>query len=243
MAEGGFLGLLAFIALIGLILVASLKTLGPFNLSPQQELLTVSGTSQADVAPDEAILTLQVVSRGDNATSVSNENKQGLSDVMAALTGQGLPAGAVETTGLLLDRWTEWDPKSQTMVEKGYEQTTTLKVTVTDIASVGSILDAAVNAGANSVQEIVFQLRPETEQKLKETALKEATTVAKAKAQVLADASGAKLGKIASLTETSEVRPWYYTPKAAAAETTAPTPISPEKVTVTANVNLAYELK
>jgi hypothetical protein len=242
MTEGTFVGFLAFIALIGLILVASLKTMGPFNLSPQQELLTVSGMSQTDVAPDEAVLTLQVVSRGDTAKDVSAENRQALSDVMTALAGQELPAGAVETTGLLLDRWTEWDPKSQTMVERGYEQITTLKVTVTVMESVGTVLDAAVNAGANSVQEIVFQLRPETEQKLKEAALREATAAAKAKAKVLAEASGAKLGKIASLSETSEVRPWYYAPKAAAVDT-APTPINPQKVTVTASVNMAYELK
>jgi uncharacterized protein YggE len=237
---------LLFVAVVGLVIVAALRSGGERG-QQQQNLLTVSGTHQLEVAPDQAVMTLQVLTNGTAAKDVSTENRQLLTQVMAALKAQGLTNTDIETTGVLLSPWTEWDPKSQTMIDKGYQQTTTLKVTVTDMETVGSVLDAAVNAGANSVQDISFELKPETEQRLKEQALADATADAAAKAQTLATAAHAHLGKVASLSEDSYIQPWVYNSKtimdATVAGAAAPTPISPEKVTLQVSVSMAYELE
>lgn len=240
-----FVGAIALIAVIGLVIVAALHSSGERE-QQQQNLLTVSGTQELDVAPDQAVMTLQVITNGTAATDVSAQNGQLLTQVMAALKTQGLADTNIETTGVLLTPWTEWDPKSQTMVNKGYQQTTTLKVTITDMEKVGSILDAAVNAGANSVQDISFELKPETEQRLKEEALANATADAAAKAQTLATAAHTHLGKVASLSENTYIQPWTYNAGAMMADTVAnaaPTPINPEKVAIQVSVSMAYELE
>jgi uncharacterized protein YggE len=245
MAEGSkFVGAIALIAVIGLVVVAALRS-GGEERQQQQDLLTVSGTHVLEVAPDQAVMTLQVLTNGTVAKDVSAENRQLLTQVMVALKAQGLADSDIETTGVLLSRWTEWDPKSQAMVDKGYQQATTLKVTVTDMEKVGSILDAAVNAGANSVQDISFELKPETEQRLKQQALADATADATAKAKTLATAAHARLGKVASLSENSYIQPWIYNSKAMmdSGAGAAPTPISPEKVTIQVSVSMAYELE
>jgi uncharacterized protein YggE len=129
-------------------------------------------------------------------------------------------------------------------VDKGFEQITTLKVTIKDLAKVGSVLDAAVGAGANSVQDISFELRPETQEKVKQDALKAATAAARTKAQILATAAGAKLGDIVSLSENSYIMPYLANSKTVMTSAdAAPTPINPAQVTVSASVQLSYELK
>lgn len=234
-----------------LVALVAFKSSTPISVNtspqPQQDLVTVSGTHQMDVAPDQAVMTFQVQTRGTDAKSVSSQNGQLMNAVMAALKAQGVSTDQIETTGVLLDRWTEWDQQQQKTVDKGYQQTTTIKVTLTDLTKVGPVLDAAVNAGANSVPGISFELQPATEQQYREQALKDATLAAKSKAQTLASAAGISLGKVASLNENSNIVPWIYNTKAVMAgaaldSAAAPTPISPQKVTVSATVSMAYEI-
>jgi uncharacterized protein len=243
--EKGNSGLIAIaiIAIIGAFIVAGigLKERG----SPQdQHLLSVSGTHESEVAPDQAVLVLQVMTRDATAQAASSQNKDLLTNVMAALTAQGLTNNDIETTGVVLQRWTEWNQKDMNYTDHGFEQVTTLKVTLKDLAKVGSVLDAAVNAGANSVQDISFELRPETQEKVKQDALKAATAAARTKAQILADAAGAKLGDIVSLNENSYIMPYLANSKSLMTAVDAPpTPINPAQVTVSASVQLSYEIK
>ncbi len=239
---------LAVIAVLGVILVAVVKTTAPITIdnSYQDDVLSVSGTKQLEVPPDQAVIILQVVTDSMRAKDASTENKALLTKVMVAIEGQGVKSEELETVGVTLEKVTEWDPKTQMSVDKGYRQTVSLKVTLSDLDKVGAVLDAAVNAGANSVQSVSFRLKPATEERYKQEALKAAAQIARDKATLLADASGATLGKLSSVSENSYVTPYYYNSKVSydmvAAEEMGSTPISPEKVSLTASVNLNYEL-
>ena len=137
---------------------------------------------------------------------------------------------------------------SSKQLDRGYQQITTIKITTKKLDAVGDVLDAAVQAGANSVQDVSFSLTPESEATYKEQALASAAKVAKSKAQTLASASGATLGRITSLSENSyNVQPYYYNTRSVAMDASAgsekaPTPISPEKVSLSVSVTIGYEL-
>ena len=246
---------LAVIAVIGIIAVSSFKAAAPVTInsgpqSPDRNILTVSGTSDMKVAPDEAVIQLQVVTNDSTAKGASSQNQVLLNKVMSALKAQGLEDKDIETTNVYLNKLTEWDYKNMVQVDKGYQQQTSLKVTIKDLKKVGDVLDAAVQAGANSVQDISFELQPATEQAYKKQALAAAASSAKDKAQTLADASGAHLGKITALSENSyNVIPYYYglQQKAlsmdSAGSVAAPsTPINPQQVSLSVSVSLSYEL-
>ena len=72
-----------------------------------------------------------------------------------------------------------------------------MTVTVRDLTKIGSILDAAVKAGANKIYGIQFDLED------REAAQQQAITVAmenaQARAEVLAEAAGVELGQVISL--------------------------------------------
>ncbi len=238
--------IVALVAVIGLVVVAAIAVNG--HKDQQQDLVTVTGTSQMDVAPDQAVMVFQVQTNGTDAKDVSAQNKQLLQQVMAALDAQGIPKEKIETTGVTLQRRTEYDGTLRRMVDRGYQQVTTVKVTVEDLTKVGPVLDATINAGANAVQDVSFELKPATQERVKQQVLADATKAAKTKAQILADAAGARLGGIAQLSESSYIRPMTYNVKtvmdmAGGMAESAPTPISPQQVTVEASVSMAYELK
>lgn len=244
-----FFWIVLSVALLGLIVVAiiGVATTCDRNEHQYQNVLTVSGTHELDVSPDEAVLVVQVMTRGEKAAAVSAENKELTMKVTTALQSLSSVQSELETTGVTLQRWTEWNGKDQSYSDKGYEQITTLKITTDSIDRVGTLLDAAVAAGANSVVDVTFQLKPETEERYTSQALMAATQAAKAKAQLLADAAGAKLGDLTSLNENSYVRPYYYNTKSemafSDAADAAPTPVLPQKVTIQASVGMSYELK
>ena len=109
-----------------------------------------------------------------------------------------------------------------------------------DVGSVGKVIDAAVAAGANLTNGITFQLSDAS--KGETDALGKAVENAKSKAQALADASGASLGPVVSI---SEATPQSYPPvfaMAAGADAAASTPVSPPTIKSQVSVTVVWSL-
>ncbi len=240
----GLLGLL-FLAVFSVMVVAIVAVDNAHEKQNQQQnSLSVSGTQVLEVAPDEAVIMLSVDTRGKDAATVSAENKAIMQKVNAALAAQGLTKDQIETTGFTLQRWVEWNGKDQVNEDKGYLQQNTIKVTTDNLDKVGAILDAAVLAGANNVQDVNFKLKTATEEQYKKQALIQATAIAKSKAETLAKAADTRLGKVTSISESGGYQPWYYNSKmdAGLANVAGSTPISPQKVSLSMTVSMTYDL-
>ena len=240
----GLLGLL-FLAVFSVMIVAVVAVDNAHEKNNQDtRSLSVSGTQVLEVAPDEAVILLDVSTRGKDAATVSSDNKILVNKVMAALKDQGVASSDIETTGLSLHRWMEWNNKDMTNEDKGYEQINSIRITTTELDKVGKILDASIAAGANSVQDVQFKLKDATEEQYKQQAMQQATAIAKKKAQVLASAAGTELGKVTSISESGGYQPYYYNAKmnVAADSFGGSTQISPQKVSLSMTVSMAYEL-
>jgi uncharacterized protein YggE len=242
-----FFAIIAAIAVIGLVIVAGMKAAAPINIqpAPERNMLTVTGTKEFFVTPDEAQISLRVITRAPQAKTASDLNKARLTAIMAALKNQGIAQEDIATTGVVLQKVTEWDKQKEQSVDKGYEQITTMRVTVKDLSKVGDALDAAINAGANSVQDIQFTLRPETEAAYKRDALRNATSIAREKSELMADAAGTSLGAVSGISENSYITPWVTSNVAdyASGMANGQTPISPERVSLKASVSVTYKLE
>ena len=80
-----------------------------------------------------------------------------------------------------------------------YNANSTLAIKVTDISTVGTLIDAAFAAGANTLNGISFSAS-DTEEANAES-MKKAVADAKAKAEILAEASGLKITGIETIAE------------------------------------------
>ena len=124
-----------------------------------------------------------------------------------------------------------------------YTAYNTLYVTVTDMDNIGAYIDAAFAAGANSLDYVDFSAA-ETDEAA-EQALRLAVESAKAKAQVIADAAGVKLGDILEIRDVADwgvVGNELYAKNTIEADAGAGTGVKASMQTVSAVVNITFAL-
>jgi uncharacterized protein YggE len=127
---------------------------------------------------------------------------------------------------------------NQPSVIVGYTAGNTVRVTTTDLSQIGLLIDAANQAGANSVGGLSFGLQnPEP---LVEQALTQATKQAAAHASAIAAGLGSKLGAILSAQEGSSYAPIAVSGVSAGGAVT--TPVQTGTVTVSATVTIQIAL-
>jgi uncharacterized protein YggE len=108
---------------------------------------------------------------------------------------------------------------------------------------VGRLIDAAMQAGANNINRLVFTLKDEQAAQLE--ALRMASAKARTKAEAIAGSLGLKIVKILSITEGERaIQPVFRQAMAARGEAlaAAPTPVEPGTVEIRSTVTLTAEV-
>ncbi len=208
--------------------------------------ISVSGTAEKEVLPDEVVLSLTVLTEGSDAQQVQDKNSQQMNTVIAALKAAGIKDNNIETSQYNLYPWQEWDQTTQKNVNKGYRLQQTIRVITTETAKAGELVDLAVKNGVNTIDSISFQLSSTKEQQVKEVLVAEATGKAKEKAKTLAKHLDVSLGDVLYVTEANyNPGPWYYNGamKTTAMETAAAPTINPQQVKVSLQVNVDFEIE
>ncbi|MDE3025991.1 MAG: SIMPL domain-containing protein [Acidobacteriota bacterium] len=197
------------------------------------DTVTVTGNGAVDAVPDEASFSFSVQTKATTATAALARNGAATKAVIAAVEGAGVPEANVQTAQVSLDPVQSSDGTSIV----AYSASDTITVTKLAIARAGSVVDAAVGAGATDVSGPSLELSDQDA--LYAQALKAAVANARSKAQVLADATGRSLGEVVSIVEGGNaVMPL---PVAAGAAQSS-TPIEAGTQEIDATVTVAYAL-
>jgi len=154
--------------------------------------LIVQGEGKATAVPDMAIVVLGVETRNASAAGAVEENARLMNGTVDALLRAGIAEKNIQTSRYSLATQTE-EPKSAGEISTPPMFIATNQVTVrlNNTDDVGPVLDAAVKAGSNSIQEVSFDLQnPQPE---KDRALGLAIEDARHKAAVAAKAAGVTL--------------------------------------------------
>lgn len=200
--------------------------------------ITVTGTGTVQVVPDLATVSLGVTTEGPSASDAMAANSKALAAVMARLKAAGIAERDMQTSNLSLNpNWVNYDNGTAPQIQ-GYVASNMLTVQVRDLAAIGGVLDAVVADGANTLNGLSFGLadpRPKEDE-----ARKAAVADAVARARLLAEAAGAHLGAIVSITEggfTPGPMPMF----AKAAESAA-VPVAAGEVEVSASVTMVFDI-
>jgi uncharacterized protein YggE len=229
--------------LVGIALgVAVALALPTFAQSPSpgpgaaQRTVTVSGTATVRSQPDEATVTLGVQTRAMTAEAAMRDNAERMRRVIAAVRAEGVAADDIATAWVSL--YPQYDEPG--IGVQGYVAENQVTVTVRTMQAVGRVIDAAVGAGANLTSGITFGLSDQGAGL--ERALGEAVEDARRKALALAEASGAQLGAVVSVSETGAPGPLpVYRFGVAEAAPAAP-PIEPPTIQTQVSVTVTWEL-
>ncbi|XXF77846.1 SIMPL domain-containing protein [Myxococcaceae bacterium GXIMD 01537] len=206
--------------------------------------LRVEGTGETKAQPDEAYLELAVETVAPTAKAAGEENARKMEKVLAALTGAGIAKKDIDTRNYNV--FPEYAPPPPNGTEpklKGYRVQNMVSVHVTDLARVGTLLDKALAAGVNRVDNVRFALS--RQDAVQGEALRQAVQRARNSAQVLASALGVKLGPVLDASTVSEP-PRFYAARMSmmeSADKSATTSINPEEQTITAKVTLIFAIE
>lgn len=227
----------------------------PGTLAAQQptdsgpRTITVSANATVQREPDRATVMLAVESQAESAQAAAAANAGLMERVLGAVRAAGVPDGQIRTVGYDLHPVYARIPEPRPgEVEEprivGYRAVNTVRVEVDGIPRVGGIIDAALEAGANRVDGVYFELR-DRDAAFAE-ALQRAVEKARAQAEVAARAAGQQLGEPRHIVLGGEYMPPpapmpMYRREAMDAAM-ASTPVQAGTLDIGATVTITYEL-
>jgi uncharacterized protein len=163
----------------------------------RQNQLMVSGTATVVMTPDLATISLGVSNRGTVVRTIVDENNAQVAKIIAYLKARGVKPEQIQTSAFVLR------PIEKDGVRTGYEVRNSISVSTSAISELGTMIDAAIDSGANEVSGPDFTVQDE--KAVQDQCLTAAFADAKAKAKKLAALGDRGLGRVVVLTDSSSV--------------------------------------
>ena len=195
------------------------------------DTVTTTGHGVVTVVPDEASVSAGVHTQAASAASALAQNAQLISSVVAALKA----AGGSDLQTQQVSLYPQTNDQNQVT---GYVADNSVSAK-TKISRAGALIDAAVAAGANTVNGPTLDVS-DRDARYRD-ALGKAVVDARAKAAALARAGGFGVGQVSSVTEQAASGAPVPVYEAAAAKSNA-TPIEPGTQDVTADVTVTFRI-
>jgi uncharacterized protein YggE len=205
----------------------------------QPPFVIASGEATITAQPDQARINIGVVTQAQTAQAAGSQNATQVQAVLAALNPIVGTNGDIKTIGYSVSPNYSY-PQGQPAVLTGYTVTNTVQVTTSDLSSVGKLIDAATQAGANNIQSLQFSLKDD--QPLRAQALRQAAAQAKTQADAIAAGLGLHTVRVISAEEgsASTILP---VARSGAAAGTPTTPVQAGAVEVQATVTVKMEVQ
>lgn len=202
--------------------------------------LSVDGIGRVKVTPDVADIMLGVRIQRDRAADAAREAATTMDAVITALREAGIAENDIQTVTLALNP--VYDYNRTPALITGYEAANIVAIVARDLAATGDLIDAAIAAGATSIDGISFRLEDTTA--VEEQARVAAVAAARAKADTLAGAAGVEIVGVLAISESygSMPTPIYYGARAEAAMDMAMTPVLAGTVEIAITVMIQYEI-
>jgi uncharacterized protein YggE len=232
------------IALVALTLVFLSPAVAVAQNPPRTDEPTISTTGEAIVrrAPDRAFVTAAVESRARDPRDAQRQNAAAMTSVQQRLAAAGIPTDAIRTLGYSIHQ--EVDIINGRRVLREYLARNAVEVRLDAIERAGEILDVIVQAGANAVTDVRFDLKDRAA--AEREALRLAVVDARARAEAAASGAGLTIERVLRIDDT---RQSFHPPQPMlavareAADVRTPTPIEAGDVEVRAQVTMTVAIK
>lgn len=211
------------------------------TVDEERRTVSVSGSGSVSAAPDEVVVRLGVETTAETASAAMSENSEQMAAVVSSLEDAGVPAENIQTqTVQLSPRYANPErepgqPQEQELI--GYVASNIVEARTEDLNAVGDLLDAAVQAGANRVEGLRFEVSDPTD--LLTQARDAAWEDAETKAAQLAALAGVELGDVLSINESTSIP----RPVARGVEMEAAVPISPGTEEIRVDLQVTWLLR
>jgi uncharacterized protein YggE len=229
------------ILVLGIILTAC----GPSTITVQPQLpqrtITVTGTGMVTLTPDIAYIYIGVQTQDASATVAMNDNNTRAAAIIAAIKGFGVADKDVQTTNFSINPQQQYDNTGK-ITGIIYVVDNTVYMTVRDLTKLGDLLNASVQAGANSINSITFDVADKSAALTQ--ARQAAVTDARKQADELVGATGVSLGDVQTISYyDSSPSPVMYSARAADMANAVSVPVQAGSMQITTTVTIVYGIK
>ncbi len=185
---------------LGSLLLAATFTLGAFptlaeNHAPRS--ISVVGEAEQRVAPDMAMLSLEVVTEDVNAAVARREADATTAKALKLMEKLGIAKKDIDSTGLNVAPQYQWLKEQRKQELTGYRVTRTMEVRLLDLDRLGELITALSDAGVNRIQ--APRLGLQNREAIYRQVLAAASANARERAAVIADTLDETLGPVLSV--------------------------------------------
>lgn len=206
----------------------------------EEGVLTVQGNGAVHMDADRATITVGVREIADDVMAAQSLVNEKIDAILKQLTDMGVNMQDIYTDSINIYPKYDYSASEEKIV--GYTAYNSISATTDDIDNVGTYIDAAFAAGANTLDNVVFSASDSQDAAYQ--ALELAVKDASEKAKVLAEAAGMQLGGIVEIEEQSSYS--YNSPTfryaAPSADSAAGTQVIASQLQLSATVSVKYEL-
>jgi uncharacterized protein len=171
---------------------------------PERRMVTVTGEGEVSAAPDRARISMAVQETKPDLKAAQDDVNRVVRDYLAQARALGVKDEDISTAGLSINAQYDYSGKDGRKF-LGYQVTRGIQVVVRDLDRIGDYLQKATDAGINNVSDPVLESSRADE--LRREALAKAAADAQAKARLLAETLGVKLGLVHTINAATEVAP------------------------------------
>lgn len=176
------------LAISGIVVFAANQAEAEITPFPSREkVISVAGMATTSVEPDLLVVTFGVETQEKTASAALSSNSAAMTSIVDAVDSIGIADDDLSTSRISIypvyESYRELvtDRYKQELV--GYEVTNTLTVRTTQLDMAADIIDGAVSAGANRVDNVSFVLSPQKQLDVRDELLANAILNAKKKAE------------------------------------------------------------
>lgn len=222
------------------LLAACSPTAAPASLENIRSM-SVSGTGRVTLVPDIATINIGVRTEEDSVTDALEGNTAQANAISRVLQDLGVAEKDIQTSNFNVYPADRYDPMTGQVEGRYFVVENTVNVTVRDLSSLGEVLSAVVEAGANNIYGINFDVED------RGTAIAEARQLAiedaQAKAKAIAEAAGVELGELMNINVYGGTTPISYYDAKGGDYSESAVPVSAGTLTISMECSLTYALK
>ncbi len=209
----------------------------------QVRTLNVNGTGTVQVQPDIARVSIGVNTQSPDITQALNDNTSASNAIKQTLLDMGVAEEDIQTSNFNIYPQQQnvlSTPDNPTETQTVFVVQNTVTVVVRKLDSLGQILAAVVDQGANTINGVSFDI--EDPSAATAEARQKAIDDAASQAQAIADAAGVKLGAISSISIGDSGTPITAAAMSAGQGGGGSVPISGGTLTIQVTANIVYEI-
>lgn len=217
------------------------------NPSETTRTVTVTGAGEVVTEPDQASFSVRVEERGEDAEAVRSVVQERIDDIIAALIDAGVDEDDITTSGFRVSEDIRMRERREEEGEEDLEPVFVgihnLDVEVHGIDDLGTIVDAAIDAGASRVSRISFELSDEKREDLRNDALEEAIEAGTEEAEFIAGRIDAEIVEVKKVGSTGTRTSRSYLETEDLDDAAGGTHFRPDDVSVSASVELVVRIE